>query len=216
MTVWANIKIRFLCKLSLKMFLNGQKFHISDKEYHIHSLFSCRIADVANSKRHQWLDEILIIFTVLYKKSAQSFVRKLCHKHAHLQASLCCMKRVHYSKRMLSNRIVLSFAGVLHDIVFGKQLCRFLRCSASLKKIKISSSRWRRFQLATSPIGLFFFHPHPVQETLWTKPTTQNILVHDWNLGRSIWIPHTPCGRFKKHLPQWECEFQADQLIWHF
>ena len=34
--------------------------------------------------------------------------------------------------------------------------------------------------------------------------------------GYSIWIPHTPCGRFKKHLPQGECEFLVDKLIWHF
>ena len=26
----------------------------------------------------------------------------------------------------------------------------------------------------------------------------------------------SPCGRFKKHLAQEECEFQIDKLIWHF
>ena len=33
-------------------------------------------------------------------------------------------------------------------------------------------------------------------------------------LGISIWIPHTPRGRFKKHLTQGECEFQVDKLFW--
>ena len=61
--------------------------------------------------------------------------------------NLCCMKRAHYSKRMLCK----SFAGILHDRVFRKQLWWFLRCGAG-KKIQISSSRWWRFQLATSPI----------------------------------------------------------------
>ena len=35
-------------------------------------------------------------------------------------------------------------------------------------------------------------------------------------MGYSIWIPHTPCGRSWKHLKQWECAFQIDKLIWHF
>ena len=35
-------------------------------------------------------------------------------------------------------------------------------------------------------------------------------------LGNSIWIPHTPCERFKEHLQQQEGEFQVDKLIWHF
>ena len=34
-------------------------------------------------------------------------------------------------------------------------------------------------------------------------------------MGNSIWIPHTPCGRFKEHLPQGELVFQVDKLIWH-
>ena len=28
-------------------------------------------------------------------------------------------------------------------------------------------------------------------------------------LGYSVWIPPPPCGRFKKHLPQGECEFHT-------
>ena len=35
-------------------------------------------------------------------------------------------------------------------------------------------------------------------------------------LGNSIWIPHTPCERFKKNPTQGECEFQIDMLIQHF
>ena len=76
----------------------------------------------------------------------EKYVRNVCIYrqayavwHARITASLCC-----------ANRIALSFAGVLHDRVFWKQLCWFLRCSVGKKKIKISSSRWWRFQLATS------------------------------------------------------------------
>ena len=51
--------------------------------------------------------------------------------------SLCCMKRAHYSKRMLfvqhmlavmrgcANRIALSFVGVLHDRVFENNFADF-------------------------------------------------------------------------------------------
>ena len=42
-----------------------------------------------------------------------------------------------------------------------------------------------------------------------------SILIQ-WALGNSIWIPHTPCRRFKKPLLQKECEFQVNKLIWHF
>ena len=65
------------------MFLNGQKFHISDIQYHVHSLFSCRIADVANLKRHQQLDEILIIFT----RTIQEISEVVCKKTKHLKKS---------------------------------------------------------------------------------------------------------------------------------
>ena len=35
-------------------------------------------------------------------------------------------------------------------------------------------------------------------------------------LGNSIGIPHTRCGRFKKHVTQWESEFQVDKLFGTF
>ena len=35
-------------------------------------------------------------------------------------------------------------------------------------------------------------------------------------MGNSIWIPHTPCGRFQKHWTHSEREFQVDKLIWNF
>ena len=35
-------------------------------------------------------------------------------------------------------------------------------------------------------------------------------------MGHFFWIPQTPCGRFKKHLTQRECEFQPYRFIWHF
>ena len=39
-----------------------------------------RKADVAATKRHQWLDEIWVIFTLTsLRKSAKLFSRKLCH-----------------------------------------------------------------------------------------------------------------------------------------
>ena len=42
------------------------------------SLIKTAIADVANSKRHQRLDEIFIFLPALYWKLAKLFVRKLC------------------------------------------------------------------------------------------------------------------------------------------
>ena len=43
---------------------------------------------------------------------------------------------------------------------------------------------------------------------------TLKVLCSYTVLGKSIWIPHTPCGRCKKHLAQGNCKFQADKLIW--
>ena len=56
--------------------------------------------------------------------------------------------------------IALSFAGVLHDRVFFENNFADLSdvVQVKKKKIKISSSRWWRFQLATSPILLIHLH----------------------------------------------------------
>ena len=72
------------------------------------------------------------------------------------------MKCAHYSKSMLRKQDCVKFRGrIAWQNFFRKQLCLFLQCSAGKKKnkkqIKISSSRWWRFQLATSPIFLKLF-----------------------------------------------------------
>ena len=57
------------------------------------------IADVANSKRHQRLDEKLFV----YKKT----ISEMCA----FITSLCCMKHTHYSKRMLRKQVCVKFRG---------------------------------------------------------------------------------------------------------
>ena len=149
----------------------------------------CPIANVANSKRHQRLDEILIIFTrtiqeiskVVWKKTmseTRAFITSLWN--ALITASVCC-----------ANRFAFSFAGVLHDRVFWKQLCWFLPCSVGKNKIKISSSRWwrlLRFQLATSPIGnhircwvsQYFLMTKSWYSAFWDKWTRLSVLGREW------------------------------------
>ena len=113
-------------------------------------------ADVANSKCYQRLDEILIIFTCTIQEISKVVCKKTMSQMRAFITSLCCMKRVHYSKRMLHKQDCLKFHGHIawQEFFFWKQLCWFPQCSAGKKKkkIKISSSRWWRFQLATSPI----------------------------------------------------------------
>ena len=78
------------------------------------------IADVANLKLHQWLDEILIIFTCTIQEISKVVCKKTLTDTHPFITSLCCMKRAHYRKVCCANRIALSFAGVLHDRVFWK------------------------------------------------------------------------------------------------
>ena len=59
------------------------------------------IADVANSKRHQRLDEILIIFTLTIQEISKVVCKKTMSETRAFLISLCCMKCVHYSKLML-------------------------------------------------------------------------------------------------------------------
>ena len=63
-----------------------------------------------------------------------------------------------------------------------------ISCCETVKKVQNSSNLYNR--------GRSLF--------IWNSP-----------MGCSIWIPHTPCGRFKKHLMQGEWEFKVDKLIWH-
>ena len=56
------------------------------------------IADVANSKRHQRQDEILIIFTRTIQEISKVVCKKIMSETRTFIRSLCCMKRVHYSK----------------------------------------------------------------------------------------------------------------------
>ena len=49
---------------------------------------------------------------------------------------------------------------------------------------------------------------------LWSNVSLK--LYPTLRIDNSIWIPYTPCGRFKKLVIQRECEFQVDKLIWHF
>ena len=69
------------------------------------------VADVANSKRHRRLDEIVIIFTPTIIGNQQSFLYENSVKPRAFITSLCCMKRAHYSKRMLRKHDCVKFRG---------------------------------------------------------------------------------------------------------
>ena len=69
------------------------------------------IADVANSKRHQQLDEILIIFTRTIQEISKVVCKKTLTEMRAFITSLCCMKRTHYSKRMLRKQDCIKFHG---------------------------------------------------------------------------------------------------------
>ena len=60
-----------------------------------------RITDVTNSKRHQRMSEILIIFTCTIQEISKVVCKKTVSKTRAFITSLCCVKRAHYSKRML-------------------------------------------------------------------------------------------------------------------
>ena len=68
------------------------------------------IADVANSKRHQQLEEILIIFTCTIQEEISKVVcKETISETCIFITSLCCMKRTHYSKRMLCKQDCIKF-----------------------------------------------------------------------------------------------------------
>ena len=71
------------------------------------------IADVANSKRHQQLDEILIIFTRTIQEISEVVCKKtMSETHAFI-TNLCCIKRAHYSKRMMCKQDCVKFHGCI-------------------------------------------------------------------------------------------------------
>ena len=92
----------------------GGKYTVSPRYWYVPvylNILSVPIAHVANSNRHQRLDDILIIFTL----TVQEIVKVVCKKtmsemHAFI-TSLCCMKRAHYSKRMLRKHDCVKFPG---------------------------------------------------------------------------------------------------------
>ena len=64
------------------------------------------------------------------------------------------MKRGHYSKQMLHRQDCVKFRGrIAWQSFFENNFADFSNVAQVKKKIKISSSHWWRFQLATSPIG---------------------------------------------------------------
>ena len=108
------------------------------------------IADVANSKCHQRLDEILIIFTRTVQEISKVVCKKTLSETLAFITSLCCMKRTHYSKRMLRKQDCVKFLGrIAWQSVFENNFADFSDVVG--KKIKISSSHWWRFQLASIP-----------------------------------------------------------------
>ena len=46
----------------------------------------------------------------------------------------------------------------------------------------------------------------------WLLWSTWEFTRSETRLGYSIWITHSPCGRFNKYFTQWECEYQVDKL----
>ena len=67
------------------------------------------IADVANSKRHQRLDEILIICIRTIQEIRKVVCKKTMSETQAFITNLCCMKRAHYSKRMLRKQDCVKF-----------------------------------------------------------------------------------------------------------
>ena len=70
------------------------------------------IADVANSNRHQQLNEILIFFfTHTIQEISKVVCKKTLSEMCTFITSLCCMKHVHYSKCMLRKQDCVKFRG---------------------------------------------------------------------------------------------------------
>ena len=78
--------------------------------------------------------------------------------------------------------------------------------------VKISGN-WLRLNCTFQIQFAWFYQTH---SNFWTSvqqnPNLESVYM-PFKLGISIWIPHTHCGRFKKHLLQRECKFQVKKLI---
>ena len=150
---------------------------------------SIPIADIAIFKTPRTTGrnlDILLRALCTVQKISKAVCKKTWSGIRALITSLCCMKRAHYSKCMLPKQDCVSFASVLQDKVFLflflfvlKTTCWFLRCSAGKKKIKISSSHWWRFQLATSPIF------SNINEFSWVRCVTWKSYVICF--GSNVW-----------------------------
>ena len=122
------------------------------------------IADVANWKRHQRLDEILIIFTRTIQEISKVVCKKTMSEMCALLTSLCCMK--HYSKRMLHKQDCVKFHGHIAWQFFLKQLCWFLQCSAGKKNQEFVQP------LVAFPISNISYWPPPSLQIFWHTHTT--------------------------------------------
>ena len=71
--------------------------------------FWMAIADVANSKHHQQLDEILIIFTRTIQEISKVVCKKTMSETRAFISILCCMKCAHYSTRMMRKQDCVKF-----------------------------------------------------------------------------------------------------------
>ena len=108
--------------------------------------------DAANSKCHQRLNKILMFFLhyiweirkVVYKKTLSCNTPTKCDAILCKSACACC------------NCTHGFHTAYVWQEFSCKQLCWFPKCSAG-KKIYISSSRWWRLELATSPILLYLW-----------------------------------------------------------
>ena len=88
-------------------------YYLSMKKNTLNTSKNIKIADAANLKRHQWLDEILIIFTRTIQKISKVVCKKTMSETRAFITSLCCMKRVHYSKHMLRKQDCVKFSTLL-------------------------------------------------------------------------------------------------------
>ena len=99
---------------------------------------------------NDWVKSWLFL-PALYRKSV--VCKKTMSETRTVLTSLCSMKRAHYSKRMLCKQDCVKFRGLIARQSFFEYNFADFSDVVRVKKIKISSSCWWRFQLATSPIG---------------------------------------------------------------
>ena len=116
------------------------------------------IGDVANWKCHQRLDEILDFFYLHYIGEISKVVLKKtlsCNTPTKLNAilfaqhTLAVMCSFHTAFKLVINACV-------SDILF-LQTTLLISCIVRVKIIKISSSHWWRFELATSAIIIYIY-----------------------------------------------------------